>query len=96
LAEGAGDVWSKAEAWTVVKDIDRHVAPVPRIGLNPDDAAKAIGISKKMLYDLKNAGEIPYTEAGPQTFVFDPRDLEAWLVRNKKTKGPQGEQHGQH
>jgi hypothetical protein len=62
------------------------LAPVPRIGLNADDAARAIGLSKRQLFALKDAGELPYVEAGPQTFVFDPADLAAWLSKKKKTK----------
>jgi hypothetical protein len=68
-------------------------APIPRIGLNADDAAKAIGISKRQLFAIKDAGELPYVEAGPQTFLFDPQDLADWLRKKKKTKTPGG-QHG--
>jgi hypothetical protein len=63
-----------------------HVAPVPRIGLNADDAAKAIGVSKRQLFAIKDTGELPYVEAGPQTFLFDPRDLQAWIDKKKKVK----------
>jgi hypothetical protein len=63
------------------------LAPVPRIGLNADDAAKAIGVSKRQLFAIKDTGELPYVEAGPQTFLFDPKDLSEWLNKKKKTKG---------
>jgi excisionase family DNA binding protein len=66
-----------------------NLAPVPRIGLNAEDAAKAIGVSKRQLFALKDAGEIPFVEVGAQTFLFDPHDLVAWLNRKKTTKeGP--------
>ena len=59
-----------------------------------DDAARAIVVSKRQLFAIKDTGELPYVEAGPQTFVFDPKDLEAWLNKKKKTKLPKDEQHG--
>jgi hypothetical protein len=67
------------------KTID--LAPVPRIGLNADDAARALGLSKRQLFALKDAGELPYVEAGSQTFLFLPSDLAAWLDKKKITKG---------
>ncbi len=76
-----------AEELTSKQAID--LAPVPRIGLNADDAAKAIGVSKRQLFAIKDAGELPYVEAGPQTFLFDPKDLADWLNKKKKTKGVQ-------
>ncbi len=60
------------------------LAPVPRIGLSTDDAAKALGISKRRLLELRADGSIPYVEIGPQTFVFDPADLEKFLAQRKK------------
>jgi len=63
------------------------ISPIPRIGLNADDAAKAIGVSKRQLFAIKDTGELPYVEAGPQTFLFDPQDLAEWLRKKKKTKG---------
>ena len=63
-----------------------ELAPIPRIGLNADDAAKAIGLSKRQLYAIKDAGELPYVEFGAQTFLFDPKDLADWLGKKKKTK----------
>ena len=71
-----------------------HLAPVPRIGLNADDAAKALGISKRQLFAIKDAGELPFIQAGGQTFLFDPQDLAAWLRKKKQTKG--GDKHGEH
>ena len=66
------------------------VLPVPRIGLNAEDAAMAIGVSKRQLFAIKDSGELPYVEAGPQTFLFDPKDLEAWLNKKKTTKAQGG------
>jgi hypothetical protein len=81
---------SNVEEMTGKEAID--LAPVPRIGLNADDAARAIGISKRQLFAIKDAGELPYVEAGPQTFLFDPQDLAEWLHKKKKTKEVQ---HGE-
>jgi hypothetical protein len=59
---------------------------VPVLSLNVENAAKAIGVSKRQLLAIKAAGDLPYIEVGPQTFLFDPIDLQAWLLRNKKPK----------
>jgi excisionase family DNA binding protein len=71
-----------------------HVAPVPRISLNADDAAKALGISKRQLLAIRDAGELPFIQAGGQTFLFDPQDLAEWLRKKKQTKG--GDNNGEH
>jgi hypothetical protein len=63
-----------------------------RASLNAEDAAMAIGISKRQLFAITNAGELPYVEAGPQTYLYDPKDLADWLNKKKKTKGVQ---HGE-
>ena len=76
------------------EDADVALAPVPRIGLSADDAAKAIGVSKRQLFAIKATGELPFVEVGRQTFLFDPKDLVAWLNKKKKTKAPGG-QHGE-
>jgi hypothetical protein len=34
-----------------------NLAPVPRIAVNAEDAAKAIGVSKRQLFAIKDAGE---------------------------------------
>jgi len=69
-----------------MKPRDDNLALVPRIGLNAEDAAKAIGVSKRQLLALKKAGEIPFVELGGQTFLFEPHDLTAWLNRKKTTQ----------
>lgn len=62
---------------------------IPCIGLNADDAAKAIGISKKMLQSLVASGELPVVEFSRQTQVFDPADLKKLIESRKKTRTPQ-------
>src|SRR5689334_18091148 len=57
---------------------------IPCISLNTDNAAKAIGLSKHQLLAAKEAGEIPYVELGPKTFLFDPADLAHFLRRNRQ------------
>lgn len=70
-----------------------NLIPVPRIALNAEDAAKALGISKRTLLVLVAAGELPYVEAGRHTFLFAPADLAAWVENKKKTREVA---HGQH
>lgn len=62
--------------------------PIPPISLSADDAAKCLGISKKMLQAMVAAGEIPCVEFNRQTQVFDPEDLRALIAARKKIKTP--------
>ncbi len=62
--------------------------PIPPISLSADDAAKCLGISKKMLQAMADAGEIPVVEFSRQTKVFDLEDLRALIAARKKTKTP--------
>jgi excisionase family DNA binding protein len=57
--------------------------PPVLIGLNGNDAARSIGISKDKLYELANAGEIPCVRLNRQTLIFDPKDLADWINKNK-------------
>lgn len=61
---------------------------IPCIGLNADDAAKAIGISKKMLQAMVAAGEIPCAkQLGRKTQIFDPDELREWIKSKPAKKG---------
>jgi len=70
------------------------IAPVPRIGLSADDAAKAIGVSKKTLLAIANAGGIPFVEISRQTFIFSPKALAEYIDRNEQLR--QENANGQH
>jgi excisionase family DNA binding protein len=72
---------------------DDILAAIPRIALNAEDAARAIGVSKRQLFAIKDSGELPFIEVGPQTFLFKPSDLDAWLHKKRKTKEVTNGQH---
>ena len=78
---------------SLVETIEKNLAPLPRISLNADDAAKTLGVSKRQLLAIKNAGELPFIQVGGQTFLFDPQDLAEWMRKKKMTKA-QEVQHG--
>lgn len=71
-----------------------NLAPVPvdtvqrsdvsPLTLNAKQAARAIGISERLLWTLMKAGEIPHVRIA-QRVVFPVRKLEAWLA--ERTEG---------
>ena len=52
--------------------------------LNAKQAARALGISERLLWTLMKAGEIPHVRIA-QRVVFPVRKLEAWLA--ERTEG---------
>ncbi|MCH8805196.1 MAG: helix-turn-helix domain-containing protein [Planctomycetes bacterium] len=62
--------------------------PAPRLALRPKEAAKAIGISERLLWSLTNAGEIPHVRIG-RAVVYPIPALEEWLKKrlDKKKSG---------
>jgi hypothetical protein len=76
--------WGELKMNTIYKP-DHEPAPPVVVTLNAADAAKAIGISKKMLASLVASGEIAVVQLSRQTQLFDPDDLRAWRD-SRKTK----------
>ena len=62
------------------------LAPVPRVLLTPEEAAKAMSISTRKLWELTNAGELPAVRID-RAVRYDVADLRAW-AESKKTRGP--------
>jgi len=55
-------------------------APAPAsLALRPDDAAAALGISRKFLYILTKRGEIPAVKVG-RAVLYPRVNLERWLA----------------
>lgn len=50
------------------------------LALRPRDAAKALGISPRLLWQLTHDGHIPFVRAG-RTVLYPTADLQAWLSR---------------
>lgn len=51
-------------------------------------AAKYLGISPRVLWGLADSGSIPFIRIGPRLKRYDPRDLEAFVERNRRTNQP--------
>ena len=50
--------------------------------LKPGDAAKALAISPRKLWELTNTGEIPCVRIG-RAVRYSPDDLRAWIEERK-------------
>jgi excisionase family DNA binding protein len=63
------------------------------LALRPREAAKALGISARHLWQLTKDGHIPCVRVGSgtrKTVLYPVADLQAWLTRQAQTNG--GEQ----
>jgi excisionase family DNA binding protein len=63
------------------------------LALRPREAAKALGISARHLWQLTKDGHIPCVRVGSgtrKTVLYPVADLKAWLTRQAQAKG--GEQ----
>ena len=56
------------------------------LALRPKDAADAIGISTRKLWELTNRGLIPHGRIG-RAVIYRVADLEAWLAELTKDGG---------
>lgn len=52
---------------------------VPRLALRPKDAAKALGIGERKLWEMTNSGAIPHVRFG-KAVVYPVAVLERWLA----------------
>jgi excisionase family DNA binding protein len=61
------------------------------LALRPRDAAKALGISPRLLWQLTHDGQIPCVRVGSgkrRTVLYPTADLQTWLSRQSdKSKG---------
>lgn len=55
-------------------------ADSPRLALRPKDAAAALGIGPRLLWEKTNCGEIPHVKIG-RCVVYPVRELEKWLAQ---------------
>ncbi|VTS03375.1 helix-turn-helix domain-containing protein [Tuwongella immobilis] len=58
--------------------------PPTVLALRAPEAAQAIGISERMLWDLTD--RIPHVKVG-RCIVFPIKELQEWLSQNAQTKG---------
>lgn len=62
------------------------LAPVPRLLLMVEEAAKSLSLSERTLWEATDTGELPAVRLG-RSVRYDPADLRAW-IDSKKTRGP--------
>jgi excisionase family DNA binding protein len=58
-------------------ELDQHF-PIGRLALRPKEAAKALGISERLLWSKTNADEIPHTRIG-KAILYPLPELQRWL-----------------
>ena len=54
-------------------------SPTPALALRPREAARAIGISERLLWSRTRAGEIPHVRVG-RCVLYPVAALEQWLA----------------
>ena len=63
--------------------VDHDRASIPPL-LTPKEAAAALAVSERTLWQLKTDGEIPHVSIG-RSVRYDPADLREWIERQKKS-----------
>ena len=58
---------------------------VDKLLLTEREAAQALSISPRKLWELRATGEIPCVRLG-RAVRYDPRDLSAWITRRRTTE----------
>ena len=67
--------------------IVRNATDVPRLALRLDEAAAAIGLSRRAFWGIVARGEgPPFTKLG-RVYAFPVRDMEEWLRRRAAVEG---------
>ncbi len=67
------------------------------LALRPREAAKALSISPRLLWQLTKDGQIPCVRVGNgkrRTVLYPLANLQAWLI--EKTSESNGSKHGTH
>lgn len=67
---------------------DNTGAPLPRLALRPDDAARALGIGRRKLFEITadRTSRIPHLKLG-RAVVYPVRELADWLAEQAKEAG---------
>lgn len=61
------------------------VQPVPRLSLQPAEAAEALGIGLTTLQGMRNRGEgPPFVRLGSKVVLYPVPGLEAWLLEQSR------------
>jgi excisionase family DNA binding protein len=51
---------------------------ITRVGLSPDEAAAAAGVTRTRIYGALRAGDLAAHKAGKQT-IIEPSELQRWV-----------------
>jgi len=62
----------------------------PRLALRPREAARALGVSERLLWSLTNRDLIPHVRLGNKCIVYPVAALRAWLDKQAQQKGGDG------
>jgi excisionase family DNA binding protein len=61
------------------------------LALRPREAAKALGVSERLLWDWTHHGDIPHVKVG-RTILYPVSELQVWLSRQAEAgKGGENE-----
>ena len=71
---------------TKLNPSDHSERAAPRLALRPREAARALGISPRLLWTLSNRGEVPCVRIG-RAVVYSIDGLREWLARRTEGKG---------
>lgn len=82
---------------TILTD-NSEPAAVPRLSLKPREAAAALGVCERVLWELTKADEIPHVRIGKtgKSVLYPVDELRAWLSRKaaepqlKRDRPPDG------
>ena len=75
-----------AKAMTHPNDDDPPLAEIPRLSLRAPEAALALGISERKLWEKTNSGDVPHVKL--DSIILYPVDaLREWLSRHAKRLG---------
>jgi len=59
---------------------------VPVLALRPPEAAQALGISERLLWDMTKRGEVPHLRLG-RAVVYPVAALDRWLAERAEAGG---------
>jgi len=59
---------------------------IPVLALRPPEAARALGISERLLWDMTKRGEIPHLRLG-RAVVYPVAALDRWLAERAEAGG---------
>lgn len=74
---------NEVEAAAVRRALDALGVKLPRILLTPPEAAEALAMSERRLWELTQRGEIPCVRNG-RSVRYRTRALEDWAERNER------------